>query len=251
MRRFLLFSMLFVTTLSVRPQAVLEHEFDNDTWGAWKLNTLGWVWVTQDTSNNPKKFYLLSESYNLIKTINLVVPAKTTQISLTNISDKLFNNDDKIEVLYLVTMQTGTTFSHKLMLIDENSTVLQEFPDEWFASIFQVDGHYKLKLYFVNKSGSEIYTLPGSMDGINVTVNENSFLKAYPDPATSYVELTYPPEAKELEISSLQGIFVRRIDPDGSGKTWIDTRSLEPGLYVYRVLLPDGRSRAGKFVVCR
>jgi len=120
--------------LTARSQAVLEHVYPQQSVGLpVKLSNNEWVYPVISTILPITAVQIFSSNHVLLKTISLYLPIGCQFQGLFNVSDVLFNSDNKIEVLYVVKNNLHQFMN--LYLINEDGTVIQEFPYQSFASI--------------------------------------------------------------------------------------------------------------------
>ena len=102
MKTTILIVLLTISLIKVNGQAVLEQSFPVEYINSAPvlLTTYGWVYPTIIyNSNITLKIY--AADYTLLKSIYLSIPTVYQYLGIYNISDKLFNNDNEIEILYL------------------------------------------------------------------------------------------------------------------------------------------------------
>lgn len=126
---FLLFSLML--TSFAFGQVTLEHSyrttyanpsFDHLSKIPFAFHTQNGInYYTYNRSTNQLFFY--NESHTLIKTVNL--PDLPNDFFF--ITDKLFNNDNLIEILYAYSYAGGTGVTTSIKLINEDGILLQTF----------------------------------------------------------------------------------------------------------------------------
>jgi len=83
------------------------------------------------------------------------------------ISDNLFNSDNNVEALLILSTTTGARPYYRSVLIDEFGAILYDFDSSFFYNIYTVDGRTKLMASsgFGNPISyhSKVYALPGFM----------------------------------------------------------------------------------------
>lgn len=118
----------------------------------------GLFYFTFNINTNTLKFY--NQSHSLTNTI--ILPETPQKIHY--ITDKLFNNDDLIEILYTTDFNSG----HNTKLINENGVLLQTFSDRPYVRLTK-DNTNNFKLIVSNVSSSnylltyDVYSLSGTL----------------------------------------------------------------------------------------
>ena len=213
---------------------------------------------------SPLKLYNLDHS--LWKTIALPVPAGALLGSTDGyISDRLFNNDNLVEVCY----------SYYFSGAGYTINVINEYAD----SILFVDGHlvkriepssdgYKLITYSTAASGYQtvkVFALPGTLpckscaqtpSGILQGEHQSVECEVSPNPVQTILKITYdlPPAANEgtLWVYDAAGKPVRSYTVDRTfSELLIPTGDYAPGMYMYELRTDLATCCAGKFVVVR
>ncbi|MFV5697437.1 T9SS type A sorting domain-containing protein [Flavobacterium sp. ZT3R17] len=243
----------FIATVSISflsfGQATLEHTYNSNwtsgqnDWGA--LNSTGGVLnafnldsgiyyytleIPWDNENiNIMKIY--NEQHALIKTVNF--PTRPRRIHF--ITDKLFNQDNLIEILY--------DDSSNLILINENNDIVQTIQNRLFARIIKtINNNYKL-LVSVNTSNNtllyDVYSLSGTLSVIQQDVYlKNSFI-GYPNPTDSIISITNKLSYGEngiLEVFDTNGKKVMQKNVTGqNSEINLDVTELSNGVYIYKL----------------
>lgn len=236
---------------NVKGQAVLDHTFPGEYINSSPvlLTTLGWVYPTiMYNSNVTLKLY--GPDYTLLKSIYLSIPGGYQYLGIYNISDNLFNTDNKVEVLY--SMYNSQVHHYDMMLTNETGQLLQEFPNCFFAIIYQLNGLFKMYMNNDVDSTASVYTLPGTMlaFGNPATPGTNSYVS--PDPCSSFAQFHYTLPAGTssalLEVFSTRGSKVIQKMVTPSGEDQIDVSSFPAGEYLYSIKGSGGIIAGGKFV---
>ncbi|OXA93399.1 T9SS type A sorting domain-containing protein [Flavobacterium hercynium] len=174
---------------------------------------------------------IYNEQHTLVKTVNL--PTRPRRIHF--ITDKLFNQDNLIEILY--------DGSSNLTLINENSTVLQTIQDRQHVRIIKTtNNNYKL-VASTNSSDNkllyDVYSLSGSLS----VPQQEEYLKksfvGYPNPTDSIINITNKLANGEkgiLEVFDTNGkkVITKNIT-GGSDEINLDVTQLNSGVYIYKL----------------
>jgi len=195
----LLFLGFVLCSTFARSQAVIEHVYTHQTCQynllspVWNLTSYGWVYAMKPYGS-VDQISIYNSNHALIKTIQLQMPAGTTYVTISNISDKLFNNDNKIEVLYGYMTYT-TPIVIKMVLQNEDGQVLQEFPGILSGYMYQINGDFKMLAGSSTDSNTYVYNLPGTVLDLPEIKNESSFyVSVFPNPCTSILNIESPPK---------------------------------------------------------
>ncbi|MFK7059996.1 T9SS type A sorting domain-containing protein [Flavobacterium oreochromis] len=226
-------------------QAVLEHSYTSN----YKFKELPNAFKTETGLNyytvegrNLMKIY--NSSHNLINT--LIIPMDTNQVlnGIIGASDKLFNTDATIE--FLVFTYNTIDYSYKLVLIDQNGTVLQNFGERTDAYIIKgISGDYKLVTVKFNNPASgdnsiyDIYSLPGTTLGTVLANRESNLFVGYPNPTENNITITNNLETGKngiLEIFDLNGkkVIQKNVIGEENREINLDVTELTSGVYIYK-----------------
>lgn len=230
-------------------QATLEHTYNSDwtsgqnDWGV--LNSTGGVlnafniesgiyyytleipW--DNTSINIMRIY--NEQHLLTKTINF--PTRPRRIHF--ITDKLFNQDNLIEILY--------DDNTNLVLINENNNITQTIPNRQFARIIKtINNNYKLIVSANTQNNTllyDVYSLSGTLSVFQQDIYlKNSFI-AYPNPTDSIINITNKLSNGEngvLEVFDANGKKVMQKNVTGeNNEINLDVAELSNGVYIYKL----------------
>lgn len=251
MKATILIVLLTLNLVKVNSQAVLEHSFPGEYINSSPvlLTTLGWVYPTIIyNSNITLKIY--AADYTLLKSIYLSIPNGYQYLGIYNISDKLFNNDDKIEILYL--MYNNLIHAYDMLLVNETGQLLQEFPRYNFAIIYQIDGLFKMYANDNQDSIGYVYALPGTMLMTDNITSKEMIFTVYPNPCSLSAQIRYSlPEGTSnawLEVFSTKGITMLQKPISDSGSEQIDVSSFAAGEYLYSIKSGKGIIGGGKFI---
>lgn len=270
-----LFSLLVI--FSVKGQMTFEHtytnggelitaKFDSDVfytqtglrYVTYNKSVAAHLW---DPTTTEIKIY--DENHALLKTI--ICPNLARVYCIT---DKLFNNDDAIEILYQKTIWNSTynVVTSDIVLIDENANVLSQIAERIGAKIYKtVNGNYKLVVHTYNTlaapnqnyvwqelidaaTGSGYNSAPYSFDvyglsGTLSTQQEQQYLDnatvAFPVPTQDTLNITNNlplGQHSKVEIFTIGGKKVLEKEVSGNNSDiQLDVSSLSSGVYLYKL----------------
>lgn len=241
--------LLIICNLTMRSQAVLEHTYPQSYVSHTKLDNYGWVYYFTTGSSTLPVLKIFSIDHVMIKQFYLSIPTGFIFYGVSNVSDELFNLDNKIEVLYVsFKLSTG---DYDIVLYNEDGVLKQSFPNQSWAYIFDIDGDFKLETVSYKDSTTSIYSLPGTMVSAPEKEPKEEMYTVYPNPCTDQVTIAYPPNTRQIVITDDQGRVVRECAADFSGSIHFNTSSLAPGTYLYCIKKSKGNNLGGKFMVVR
>lgn len=247
---------LIILALNSHAQINLEHTLTSSSPISWfYTNSNGTMFYTSpDTLSNQLKLY--NEDCSLYKTISIPRP-KGYSTTISYLSDKLFNSNSSIEFIcsfYKYNLTTGYTY--KIIIYDENLTVLKDFGTYnyyAYAGVIYEGSLNKLLIWgWTSNSNSQyinqIYSLPGSMPNYVSELKLSNIKSAYPNPAKTIITLPYIlaiGQTSIIRIYKLNGQLVDQKQIDSTfDKILLNVESYQPGIYVYEY---DGVSK--KFIV--
>jgi len=251
MKTTFLIALFIISIFKVNGQAVLEKSFPGEYINSEPvlLTNYGWVYPTiMYNSNITLKLY--ATDYTLLKSIYLAIPTGYQYLGIYNISDKLFNNDNEIEILF--SMYNSQIHRYDMRLVNESGQLLQEFPNFYFAIIYQIDGLFKMYANDNYDSIGYIYGLPGTMLMTDNVITKGTITTVYPNPCSLSAQIQYClPEGTLnawLEVFSANGMTVFQKPISDSGTAQIDVSSFMPGEYLYNIKSGSRIIAGGKFI---
>lgn len=250
---------LIILTLNSYAQITLEHSSTSTSiMSSFKTSSSGIMFYNiTDTISNQLKIY--NEDFSLYKTIKIPRPAGYTT-TISSISDKLFNSNNSIEFICIFqriyATTTGAWYVSKIIIYDENLTVLKDFGiynNYILPSVISEGSVSKLLFlsWYPNSNSqyvNEIYTLPGSLPNNIAELKLSDIKSAFPNPAKTIITLPYVLENEQtstIRIYKLNGQLVdsKQIDSNFD-KILLNVESYQPGIYIYEY---NGMSK--KFIV--
>jgi hypothetical protein len=204
--------------------------------------------------------------HTLWKTIPLPPPEGYYLSDVQYVSEKLFNDDNLVELIYIyskyVPTETSYYYTFETKLINENGTAILTIPGAGHTSVMETmeDGR-KFLVYEYDysvipyRTYTHVYSLPEpAVKSGDVAVQASGMAPPYPNPAHSQIiiPVTLPGgvDSGSLEVFDLNGKRVLSHSFRGSsGNVELPTHQLVPGSYIYHVEAGGIRSAARKFVI--
>ncbi|HNS17809.1 MAG TPA: T9SS type A sorting domain-containing protein [Bacteroidales bacterium] len=214
-----------------------------------QLETSGPKYYVMDWTNVQCRIYNMDHS--LWKTVTLTVPTGYYLYDIRYVSEHLFNTDDLVElaVTYYYYEEAGQYYIYGSKIVNELGEELATIPG---ASYFQVydagDLGRKFLAYVYDYSvypypvQTWVYDLPGEGNSSGIIHPDHSFALSdpYPNPANSFVNITYHLPAgltnPELQVIDLQGRILKSYPISRERETYqLDIRMYPKGVYLYRI----------------
>ncbi len=244
-------ALIFAVNL-VYSQITLEHSFANGEYVSAHTSENEMLYFTT-TPDNKIKIY--DANYSLQKTINVLVPANYN-IFLSgyydgtpySISKHIFNTDDKFEFMVESNYYDNSTSIRKLLLINEDGTILKDFtPDittkiySGMYSVFHDSTINKNKLIVNYRTNDnieqfDIFSLPTSELTSKEIISKNK-LSAFPIPTSKILNVLNPKSgANKIEIFDTTGkLVLHKNFGNSESKVSVDVENLPKGIYVYKI----------------
>lgn len=254
MSRIILGILILITNinLSFAQQAVFEHSYTtaffdgvgltDESFFAFHTQN-GINYYTFDKVNRTITIY--NQNHTFVRTVHLPTEANgNAPWKMYFITDKLFNDDDKIEMLY----STGAI----LRLINEDGILLQSFPGRVYARLIKdqennwklivSNTNYALVIGGYNQFDYDVYALSGALS----TAQEEMYMKnpsGYPNPAENSINIPNQlPNGKQAVLEVFDGggkkVFEKNVT-GGNNYISIDVTGLQSGTYIYKL---DGQT---------
>lgn len=185
---------------------------------------------------------------SLYKMISVTPPSGYSVNSVTCLSKKCINNDDKLEmcVIFSTTSSTDYNTSHKMWLINEDGTKLNDFGNaySWSSGFVSYDGATHLNVTKMNVDASFnvtyttiIYSCSGSGVAGTTKPHDIDLGLAYPNPAANTITLPYKLTNKstsQINIYDANGRLYTSI-PVGMhfNEVKVDVSTYPAGVYFY------------------
>lgn len=246
MKNLLLLSTILICAVS-SAQAVLEHSYWTSQLPEGRnyfYTEDGLKYLIFDGGSNI--FQIFNDQHILLKTFTAPFDNAPLLIRDIFVTDKLFNNDSKIE--FLVSAQEDPVV--RLLLFDDDGNILQEFPGRRaFKILKNNDNEYKLITTDINPfmllDFMDVYSLIGTL-----SVNQQNLLRQelllQPNPASDFVRITNNLQSGQtgvLSIFTLGGAMISQKTIHFNDEIQLDVSSFASGTYLYNF---NGDS--GKFI---
>ncbi|QGY44386.1 T9SS type A sorting domain-containing protein [Maribellus comscasis] len=262
MKKIFVSSFFVLLAFVLNAQVILDHTY-NYSATVVQFETLGYKYYLMDVPNSQCRIYNLDHS--LYKTIDCSVPSGCYLSDVKFLSEKLFDNDSGIELLYTYyKYYSGSAYYEydSKIINDDGSQIV--FIDGALYNYINKTGEdsYKLFSYCYDFSSfpevvwTNIYSLPGTAV-MNSVVFENSskiFLDAFPNPASGTLKVNYnlPKDVSEgvLRLYDNSGRPVNHFTVDHfSDHLDLDVSQMGSGVYFYFIEAEGTKSPSQKLVV--
>jgi hypothetical protein len=264
MKKLTLIAILLLSITGTYAQLTLEHSY-NYSAAVVKFETLGYKYYLMDVPNSQCRIY--NTDHSLFRTIHCNVPANSYLADIQLLSEKLFDHDEGIELLYTWYRYVPTTDSYYYIygssIIHEDGSPLINIEGARFFLLDKTDEKtWKLFAYcydysvWPEKVWTSIYSLPGTPVVSAFTTNAAGGISvgAFPNPAENSLKVTYQlPEGASEGIlyffcndGKLAGQF--RVDTH-TDHLLLDVSGYKSGVYHYFAESGNRRSKSGKLVV--
>lgn len=183
---------------------------------------------------------------SLYRTVSVTPPSGYSVQTVLCLSKKIINNDDKVEMCVVFVSSTTDNSSHKMWLINEDGTKLNDFGNaySWSSGYASYNGENHLNVYKVlidenyNVSYTTIIYNCSGTGSLGVSQPNNTELgAAFPNPANNTITLPYKLNNKvssEIHIFDANGHLLSSI-PVGAhfNEIKLDISSFPAGIYIY------------------
>lgn len=200
-----------------------------------------------------KKVLIYNIDHSLWKTIDANIPVNATIIYTLPfyVSKKLFNSDNKIELL--VTYNDGTNYIAKI--VNEDGIVLNTFTDIFAHNIKNTDNGWKLLLHHILvPQQTDVYSLPGEYVGLH-KINEGKLESDfYPNPLNESAIINYQLQSGVksgvVNVYNNNGALMRMYNIDTpKGHVVFQRGDLPSGVYYYNITTINGVGATDKFII--
>jgi hypothetical protein len=271
MKNKILLILMFVSVV-IKAQITLEHSYpatsNNNQLFMVKLNA-GYKYQQLDPTNGTVKLYNLDHS--LYKNISLMIPSGYTYLTISNLSDGLFDMDNNVEVCVSSytynSLVSPITFSYVTKIIKDNGTVVLNIPQCRYAYAYNTEANgWKLiaTMDSLNKSTNEkfdVYSLVGSMPlATNIKNNDSEtsteLLNPFPNPSNNHTTIPYElplnVTTAQLVIYDMNGKALKTFTIDHSFNTLeLDNSEFPTGTYLYNISSQNWLSDSKKIIVVK
>lgn len=264
MKKSILNNLLLLLAATGYTQVTLEHTY-NYSASLVKFETFGYKYYLMDVPGAQCRIYNLDHS--LYKTISCNVPADSYLADVKCLSEKQFDNDEGVELVYTWYKYIPTTdsyyYEYGSSIINEDGSPLVTIPGARYVYINETgDNIWKLIAYCYDYSvwperiWTNIYKLPGTpvYSFLNESERYDEDLKAFPNPAVTTVKVAYdlPPEVREATffLFDPNGKLVRQFLVDShTDHLLLDVSAYPAGMYHYYLEYNNKRSKSEKLLM--
>ena len=209
-----------------------------------KINETTYKYFIMDVPNAQTRIYNLD--FSVYKTINLPVPGGEWLYDVSFISENLFNDDAKLEILYTyynwVAVETSGYYVYHTKVVNEDGVELLDAPGALYS--------------YVNPFiiWTNIYSLPGKLFSIHQAKKSALSLNAYPNPASDFVNIDYTlPEGTSFANLHLLDALGREQEVyqlDGfTDHLRLQTSDFLAGTYLYYLESDGVKSETNKIII--
>lgn len=247
--------------LMAQPQ--LENTYSESA-SICELESTGEVYYTMDVVT--KQCHIYHMDHSLYKSISIPTPEGYYLSDIQYVSEKLFNGDDLVELVYSYTKYVPTTnsyyYTYETRLINENGSVLLTVPGAGYTEVIETADHGKKFLVYEYdysvipyRTYTHVYGLPeASTKSVSRMEPVIGLGEAFPNPAGDRVnipvQLPSDIQSATLEIVEVNGQRVMsQVVHRSASSLALPTNQLAPGTYLYYVEAGRIRSSSKKLVI--
>ena len=159
MKKSLLIFFVF-SFLSAQAQITLDKNYPNGLARRTKMANAGEKYYLYDASDSKAKIY--NANHTLWRSFTLPIPAGGLFSNLSSVSQRVINNNNKLEAIYTYVQLTSTVAQHVSKVVDQDGNVLLDLPDALTAYIDESGGLPPVLIvnYGIDDS-SAVYSVPG------------------------------------------------------------------------------------------
>ncbi len=246
--------MIAIISTSTFGQATFEHSYSTSSTDDEADYTILSLGITHAFyTNSGLHYYTFNNATNVIEIFDSnhssiqSITFPETPNKIIYLTDKLFNNDDGLEILY--STFNNSTITSDIKLINEQGIIIQTISNKRYARIFKSDENsFKLSVSGIgipSPGGStyqldfDIYSLSGTLSLLQQEdYLKNSFI-GYPNPAESYINISNKLASGEkgvLEIFDVNGKkVIEKNVIGGNNEIILDVTELSNGVYIYKL----------------
>ncbi len=252
---------MLIAGISLFAQPVFEHTFSESA-GIISLENLGEIYYSMDVVN--KRCYIYDMDHTLLKSISLTTPTGYYLVDIQHISEKLFNQDDLIELVYIYSKYNTEFYYYtfETRLINENGTDVISIPTgSGYTSVVETSGQGKKFLVYEYdysvipyETSTHVYSLPeATTKAVSHSLTQLQGA-AYPNPANRLinipVSLPNGVSSGTLDLMDMNGRKVLSYPvSQAKGNVVLPTSQLKSGTYLYQINTIESVSEIRKIVV--
>lgn len=252
MKKILLASLFITNVLSA--QITLENSLSSNTAvNVHYTDNSGTFYLSLSNKfDNNQTFKILNSDFSTYKesTINIPNSARLTKSPNFSLSRKIFNDDDKFEIIAFYSTNNLLNGPHNLVIFNEDGTIIKDFGGDFYpyyssagvtvykddiVKIFVDKKTNRIKM-LLRRQNTELYDLGENSLGIQ-EINDLTQTYAFPVPTSTVLNVTNPKNGSSLiEVFDLSGrkVLTNEISTN-IDITQIDVSSLLKGTYVYKI----------------
>jgi len=244
-------------------QPVLEKIYTESA-NICQLESIGEVYYSMDVIS--KQCHIYRMDHSLYKSIPIPTLEGYYLSDVQYVSEKLFNSDNLIELVYSYTKyvptETSYYYTYETKLINENGTILLTIPGAGHTDVIDVPGHgKKFLVYEYNysvipyRTYTHVYSLPESATkSVDYTLSAVNPGNAFPNPASEQVNIPVRlPEgihSGTLELLDMNGMkMLSHPLTETIENLILPTDQLNPGTYIYQLKSGEWSSSARRIVI--
>jgi hypothetical protein len=263
MKNQILIIILCIAGPALIAQPVLEKIYTESA-NICQLESIGEVYYSMDVIN--KQCHIYKMDHSLYKSIPIPTLEGYYLSDVQFVSEKLFNSDNLIELVYSYTKyvptETSYYYTYETKLINENGTILLTVPGAGHTNVIEVPGHgKKFLVYEYNfsvipyRTYTHVFSLPESTTkSAEYMISTVNLGDAFPNPANEQVNIPVQlPEGIQsgmLELIDLRGqSILSHPVTETTDNLILPTGCFIPGTYLYYVQSGEWRSAAKQIVI--
>ena len=206
-----------------------------------------------------KQCIIYDTDHQQLLTIDIDLTDLQTLNSILYVSEKLFDLNDQLELLYTYSewyqVEDVWFLEYNSRIIDQNGSSIQELPLAQYNTVHKSDEGSKLLSWTYDFAISsypqetKVYHLPGTYT--NIPENEDiEEISAWPNPCAQHIYLPIPEQVDIIRIINEQGQIIDEIEStNSSSPIKYNINHLSAGLYFYQTVLNKKENPVKKFII--
>ena len=252
----ILISILISLQLMAFTQITFENTY-NGSAGYSQINDTEFRYYNFDPIN--KQCIIYDADHQQLLTIDIDLTDFQTLNSILYVSQKLFDLNDQLELLYIYSewyqVDEVWYLEYNSRIIDQNGSSLQELPLAQYNTVHKTNEGSKLLSWTYDFSISsypketKVYHLPGTYT--NLQENEhNEEIAAWPNPCAQHIYLPISEQVDIIRIINEQGQVIDELkSTSNDSQIKYDVNHLSAGLYFYQTILNNKENPVKKFII--
>jgi len=236
-------------------QITFEHSYAGSA-GYSQINDTEFRYYNFDTINNQCVIY--DTDHQQLLAINIELSEFQTLNSISYVSEKLFNLDNQLELLYTYSewyqIEEVWYLEYNSKIIDQNGSSLLELPLAQYNTVSKTNNGSKLLSWTYNFSLSSypqetnVYHLPGTYTKLPETQNTDT--QAWPNPCSQHIYLPINEQVDIIRILNEQGQVIDELKAQNkTTQIKYDVNHLSAGLYFYQTIVDNKENPVQKFII--